>query len=72
MNKLWIENHDLSFVIHMSEPHLTAHDDRWHSEGSWWCSEWVALTILGRKNMPGPGQVAEVECEFKTFWEAEE
>lgn len=72
MKKLWIENRDGSFMVHDSEPHLSPMDDEWHSRGWWWLAGFVASAILGRANLPGPGQVAEVECEFKTYWEAEE
>lgn len=72
MKKIWIENREGSFVLHAGEPYLSPKDDEWHSRGWWWIAGFVARAILGGKNLPGLGQVSEVECEFKTYWEAEE
>lgn len=67
MKKLWIENRDGHFVLHSREPQL-GRDGLW-PKGSWWVEEFVPLAILGRTNLPRPGQVAEVHCEFETHWE---
>ena len=66
--KIWIENGDDDFVMHMDEPYLTE-NNKWHSRHFWWISSDLAQGILGRKNLPGLDQVAEVECEIKTYWE---
>lgn len=67
MKKLWIENRDDHFVLHTREPQVNK-NGLW-PKGDWWLEDRIPLAILGRKDLPGLGEVAEVHFELKTLWE---